>query len=161
MKEKMMIFLKKKKVSEPSNPPDELVQNVSKKSFSDELFLHFFAKVHNLTVFSIFYMIRIRFFGPGALIQNGFRRAQYKDREPNENFACEIMQLFVFWFDHNESRRQPSAGQWTNRSNVQFEGHHDLFLSVYWFEGSPFPWKCGEGEPGKHDRSDGHLAHVA
>ena len=31
-----------KNVSEPSNPPDELAQNVWKKSLSDELFLHFF-----------------------------------------------------------------------------------------------------------------------
>ena len=33
-----------KNVSEPSNPPDELAQNVSKKSFSDELFLIFLRK---------------------------------------------------------------------------------------------------------------------
>ena len=46
-------------------PADELAQNVSKKILSDELFLHFFSKVQNLTVFSIIYMIRIRFFGPG------------------------------------------------------------------------------------------------
>ena len=51
-----------KNVSRPSNPPDELAQNVSKKSPSDELFLHFFAKVQNLAVFSFIYMIRIRFF---------------------------------------------------------------------------------------------------
>ena len=35
-----------------------------KKSLSDELFLHFSSKVQNLAVFSIIYMIRIRFFGP-------------------------------------------------------------------------------------------------
>ena len=54
-------------VSRPSNPPDELAQNVSKKkkSPSDELFLHFSSKVQNLTVFSIIYMIRVRFSGPG------------------------------------------------------------------------------------------------
>ena len=42
-----------KNVSRPSNPPDELAQNVSKKkkSISDELFLHFSAKVQNLAVF--------------------------------------------------------------------------------------------------------------
>ena len=34
----------KMNVSRPSNPPDELAQNVSKKSLSDELFLHFFCK---------------------------------------------------------------------------------------------------------------------
>ena len=34
-----------KNVSEPSNPPDELAQNVSKKkSLLDELFLHFLRK---------------------------------------------------------------------------------------------------------------------
>ena len=34
-------FFQKKNVSRPSNPPDELAQNVSKnKSLSDELFLH-------------------------------------------------------------------------------------------------------------------------
>ena len=51
MKEKMKEKMKRdsgdffflKNVSEPSNPPDELAQNVSKKkkSLSDELFLHF------------------------------------------------------------------------------------------------------------------------
>ena len=56
---------KMKNVSGPSNPPDELAQNVSKKSPSDELFLLFSSKVQNRTVFSIIYMIRIRFFGPG------------------------------------------------------------------------------------------------
>ena len=52
-----------KNVSEPSNPPDELAHNVSEKNLSDEVFLHFSSKVQNLTVFSIIYMIRIRFFG--------------------------------------------------------------------------------------------------
>ena len=59
------------------NPPDELDPNVSKKSLLDELFLHFPSKVHNLTVFSIIYMIRIRFFGSGELIQRTFRAARY------------------------------------------------------------------------------------
>ena len=48
------------------NPPDELAQNVSKKSFSDELSSFFPSNVQNLTVFSIIDMIRIRFFGPGG-----------------------------------------------------------------------------------------------
>ena len=34
-------FFKRKNVSRPSNPPDELAQNVSKKIPSDELFLYF------------------------------------------------------------------------------------------------------------------------
>ena len=39
-------------VWEPSNPPGELAQNVSNKSLSDELSLHFSSKVQNVTVFS-------------------------------------------------------------------------------------------------------------
>ena len=65
-----------KNVSEPSNPPGELAQNVSKKSLSVELFRIFPSKVPNLTVFSIIYMIRIRFFGPRELFPKGFRDAQ-------------------------------------------------------------------------------------
>ena len=57
-----------KNVSEPSNPPDELAQNVStqnpRRTNYSSIFL---SKVENLTVFSIIYMIRIRFFGPGEL----------------------------------------------------------------------------------------------
>ena len=41
-----------------------------KKKLS-ELFLIFRSKVQNITVFSIIYMIRIRFFGPGDLIHRG------------------------------------------------------------------------------------------
>ena len=65
MKEKIF----QKKYSELLNPPDELAQNVSKNNLSDELFLIFPSKVRNLTVFSIIYMIRIRFSGPRELIQ--------------------------------------------------------------------------------------------
>ena len=72
-----MIFVSKN-VSEPSNPPDELAQNVSKKNpFQTNYSSIFSAKVQNLAVFSIIYMIRIRFFGPGELIQNYFSGAQY------------------------------------------------------------------------------------
>ena len=35
------------------------------------------SKVQNLTVFSIIYMIRIRFFGPGELIQKYFSAPQF------------------------------------------------------------------------------------
>ena len=38
----------------------------------------FSTKVQNLTVFSIIYMIRIRCFGPGELIQKYFRAARYR-----------------------------------------------------------------------------------
>ena len=44
-------FQKKKNVSRPSNTPDELDRNVSKKTLSDELFLHFSSTVQKLTVF--------------------------------------------------------------------------------------------------------------
>ena len=37
------------------------------------------SKVQNLTVFSIIYMIRIRFFGPGELNQNGFSGTRFAD----------------------------------------------------------------------------------
>ena len=47
-----------------------------RRKFSDELFL-FSSKVQNMTLFSIIHMIRIRFFGPGELIQNGFQAARY------------------------------------------------------------------------------------
>ena len=67
-----------KNVSRPSNPPDELAQNVSKKNPRRTNYSSIFSeKVQNLTVFSIIYMIRIRFFGPGELIQKYFRRARY------------------------------------------------------------------------------------
>ena len=71
------IFFFQKNVSGPSNPPDYLAQNVSKKNPRRTNYSSIFsAKVQNLTVFSIIYMIRIRFFGPGELIQNYFRRAR-------------------------------------------------------------------------------------
>ena len=44
-----------------------------KKSLSDELSLLFSKKIQNLTVLTIIYTIRVRFFGPGESIQNGFR----------------------------------------------------------------------------------------
>ena len=44
-------------------------------------------KVQNLTVFSIIYMIKIRFFGLGDLFQKGFRVAQYL-RQFNLHCQC-------------------------------------------------------------------------
>ena len=64
-------MMKKKREDErenedPPNPPDGLAQHVSKKKkLSDELFLMFPSTVQSLTVFSIIYMIRIRFSGRG------------------------------------------------------------------------------------------------
>ena len=46
-----------------------------KKSPSDELFLQFFCKSSESGLFFFVYMIRIRFFGPGELIQKYFRAA--------------------------------------------------------------------------------------
>ena len=55
-----------KNVSRPSNPPDELAQNVSKKiPLGRIIFPFFFEGSQNPTVYSIIYMIRIRFFGSG------------------------------------------------------------------------------------------------
>ena len=55
-----------------------------KKSLSDELFLLFYEKGQNLTVFSFINMIRIRFFGPEESIQNGFPHACYAWRKGRE-----------------------------------------------------------------------------
>ena len=85
-----MNFFFAKNVSRPSNPPDELAQNVSKKNpFRTNYSSIFSAKVQNLAVFSFIYMIRIRFFGPQELIQKYFRRAQYSTRG-----GSNIFQLF-------------------------------------------------------------------
>ena len=76
----MMIFFLKK-FSRPSNPPDELAENVSKKNLRRTNYSFIFsAKVQNLAVFSFIYMIRIRCFGPGELNQNYFRAAQYMEK---------------------------------------------------------------------------------
>ena len=56
-----------KNVAKPKKTPDELSRSDSKKSPSDEIFVR---KLRILPVFSIIYMIRIRFFGPRELIQN-------------------------------------------------------------------------------------------
>ena len=72
-----------KNVSRPSNPSDELAQHVSKKKKNrrTNYSSSFSSKFQSLTVFSIIYMIRIRFFGPEELIQNGFSSAQKKMRD--------------------------------------------------------------------------------
>ena len=64
-------FEKKKNVSGPSNPPDELAQNVSKKITVGRIIPPFFCNSSESGRFSIIYMIRIRFFGPGELNQKG------------------------------------------------------------------------------------------
>ena len=54
---------------------DELAQNVSKKTFSDEIFLDFsFESSESYRVFIFFYMIRM--FGLGDLFLKGFSTAQ-------------------------------------------------------------------------------------
>ena len=62
-----------------------------KKSLSDELFIIFPSKVQNRTVFSIIYMIRIRFFGPRELIQSFFRTAQYIDAVRRTHAALDVL----------------------------------------------------------------------
>ena len=78
-------------VSGPSNPPDGLAQHVWKKSLTHELFLILHSEVQNLTVFAaIIYMIRIRFCGPGELIQKGFQAAQYLNNRPRVRILVQI-----------------------------------------------------------------------
>ena len=69
-REEIMIFLKK--CLRTPNPPDELAQHVSKKSFSDELFLHLIFESSESDRFPIIHMIRIRFFWPGEKIREHF-----------------------------------------------------------------------------------------
>ena len=75
-KEKMLFFFSKK-CFKTLNPPDELTENVSKKNPRrtnySSIFLY---KFRILPFFSFMYMIRIRFFGPGELIQNGLGTEQ-------------------------------------------------------------------------------------
>ena len=82
MKEKRIFFVKN--VSEPSNPPDELAQNVSKKIPFGRIVPPFFLESSESDRFSIVYMIRIRFFGPGELIQKYFRAARYVSELEND-----------------------------------------------------------------------------
>ena len=70
---------------------DERKDDFFQKNFlSDELFLHFSSKVQNLTVFSIIYTIRIRFFGPGELFRKGFSKGTV-------NFLFENQKSIFFW----------------------------------------------------------------
>ena len=115
-KDERKSFFFPKNVSRPSNPPDELAQNVSKKNpFRTNYSSIFSSKVQNLAVFSFIYMIRIRFFGPQELIQKYFRRARYTLRcflfpgsqahdawhhgryEPNGQFQSLVQCWFCWW----------------------------------------------------------------
>ena len=71
MKEKIVSL--RKNVTAPSYQSDELAQNVSKKTLSDALFLHFSSKVQNLTVFSIISRFEFDFSDRWELIQRFFR----------------------------------------------------------------------------------------
>ena len=54
-REKMTEKMKRDNVSRPSDPPDELAQNVSKKNLHRTNYSSFFsAKVQNLAVFELF-----------------------------------------------------------------------------------------------------------
>ena len=76
MKEKMKDKIKgsgEKMFGNTPKPLGELAQNVSRKNpFRTNYSSICSSKVQNLTVFSIIYMIRIRFFGSGELIQRTF-----------------------------------------------------------------------------------------
>ena len=57
------------------------------KTFSDELSSILSLKVQNLAVFSIIYMIRIRFFGPRELIERRFPDEQtVQEKEKKKHF---------------------------------------------------------------------------
>ena len=73
-----------------------------KKSLSDGLFLHFSSKVQNLTVFSIVYMIRIRFFGPRELIQRYFSAAQCSE---GTDSLVEALGGFELVITHRDGRK--------------------------------------------------------
>ena len=78
-REENILFFFLKNVSEPSNPSDELAQKCFENNhFRTNYSSIFSSKVQNLTVFSIIYMIRIRFFGPRELVQRYFSAAQYE-----------------------------------------------------------------------------------
>ena len=72
--ERKMIFPKCFRTLKPTRriSPECFEKNPFRTNYSS-----IFSKVQKLTVFSIIYMIRIRFSGPGELIQNGFSAAQY------------------------------------------------------------------------------------
>ena len=57
----------------------------------------FSAKVHNLAVVSFIYMIRIRFFGPGELIQKGFSGAQYERHACGTRLQCSPLVATLHW----------------------------------------------------------------
>ena len=71
MKEKVFFFCKN--VSRPSNPPDELAQNVSKKIPSGRIIPPFFLRKCRIWPFlNYLHDSNSIFPGPGELIQNGF-----------------------------------------------------------------------------------------
>ena len=75
-------FIFPQNVSRPSNPPDELAQNVSKKIPVGRIIPPFFGKSSESGRFSIVYMIRIRFFVAQGIKSEGvsggtvFRRSR-------------------------------------------------------------------------------------
>ena len=69
-----------KSVSRPSNPPDELAENVSKKSLSDEIFLHFSSKLQNLTVFLNYLHDSNSIFRVGRINSENVPRCTVSDR---------------------------------------------------------------------------------
>ena len=66
-------------VSEPSNPPDELAQHVSKQNHRRTNLSSIFCKSSESGRISIIYVIPIRFYGPRELNQKGVRRARYEE----------------------------------------------------------------------------------
>ena len=77
MKEKGFFFFVNN-VSRPSNPPDELAKNVSKKIPFGRIVPPFFLrKFRILPCFQLFTLFEFDFSGRGELNQKGFSGAQY------------------------------------------------------------------------------------
>ena len=108
-----MIFFFKKNVSTPSNPPDGLAQNVSKKNpFLDELFLHFSAKVQNLAVFFIYlHDSNSIFWARGINSEWVFGRTVMALGHPGELQGQLARRLVLVGFGHGRVLRRPVDGR--------------------------------------------------
>ena len=76
-KKENMIFFSKKMFQDPQTRQMNKPNMFRTKSPFGRIIPPFFCKSSESGRFSFIYMIRIRFFGPGEFIQNGFSAAQY------------------------------------------------------------------------------------
>ena len=127
-------------VSRPSNPPDELAQNVSKKKKKNRrtnCSSIFSSKVQNLTVFAIIHMIRIRFFGPEELKSEWVRARTVKSIPPNtENWLRKLHDKNYNNDTSNEDKHETSYSMNNDTRNYTSPEHalrarnpcHTLFI---------------------------------